>query len=121
MEFVSCKETVMKIIEEASEVFGSKYYVSDGAYKKVDRVCDLVDEFALYANTDLIEVAADERYHRLSICIDCDEIVLYGSRPNALFALVKAVNCFNFSKHTEDGEEYVRVELNFDWVWKKHE
>ena len=44
MEYTTCKDSVMELISDGSQVFGRDYKISEEMLSKLDEICDGVDE-----------------------------------------------------------------------------
>ena len=44
MEYTTCKDSIMELIDDGSKVFGNNYKISKEMLSKINEVCDGVDE-----------------------------------------------------------------------------
>ena len=44
MEYTTCKDSIMELIDDGSKVFGNDYKISKEMLSKINEVCDGVDE-----------------------------------------------------------------------------
>lgn len=118
MEHTGCKDAAFDIIDEASEKFGSSYFINEEKYAQLDEICGLVDEvvqvFDDEFGCDAVTVDVDPTTKELIFNIVCDEIILQHGRTHKFFALAGLVDSLRFSKAKPDS---LRIEFIVSGLW----
>lgn len=115
MDYASCNNSVMEVIDEASKRFGASLTVTQASYDRVEKICDMVDNLAQEALCEYVDVDVDEVSRKLTISLTCDDLEMHGGRTNEFFSLIKMVDSFGFST-TSDG--LLKIEFNIYWIWE---
>ena len=64
MEYTTCKDSIMELIDDGSKVFGNDYKISKEMLSKIDEVCDGVDELCLKLNAKVsMQISRRKRRH----------------------------------------------------------
>lgn len=116
MEYITCRDSIMGLIDDGSKVFGGNYKISEEMLSKIDEVCDGVDELVSEIECESVHADIEEKTKTLHIVIVCDELELHGGRTNGFFNLITKLSSFSFSKQ---GRELMKIELNISNVWER--
>ncbi len=116
MEYTGCKDAAFEIVEEASEEFGSSYFLNEEKYEKLNKICGLVDELMLDEDfgCDALTVDVDTMTKELIFNIVCDEIILQHGRTHKFFTLAGLVDSIKFSKAKPSK---LRIEIGVSGLW----
>lgn len=116
MEYKPCYNEVTSIIFDASKQFGRDYVLQEGKFGRLRDICVIIDELAQELDAEALDVSIDEYSRRLSISIECEEMVLEYGRTSDFFKLIKMVDSFSFSKA---GDDLMRVDFNIERMWER--
>ena len=116
MDFHSCRNKVMSLIDETSKSFGSQYTLNKEKRDRLDKVCDGVGELIEGFDCEDFDVNVDNVTKQLTIAIICDEMLFENGRSHEFFKLIQLLSSFSFSKK---GKESICVNLNIDDMWEK--
>lgn len=110
----TCKDSIMKLIEDKSKVFGSKYKVSDKTLAKLNEICDGVDQLISAVDCVGVSFEVDESTKRLQIIVMTDELIIYD-KGNQFYDLIAKLESFSFSKQSDD---VMDIKLNVSDIWE---
>jgi hypothetical protein len=113
MDFAEFRGEIMELVDKATVKFKDSYK-SDEKFETFETACEEIYELVQEFDCECMDVDVDEFTKRLTISLECDEIVLQHGREHCFFDLVKRTNSFSFSK---DGE-FLRVSFDFDGLWE---
>lgn len=116
MEYTTCKDSIMELLDDGSELFGNDYKISEEMLSKIDDICDGVDGLVYEVKCESVHADIEEKTKALRIIIVCDDLVLHGGRTNGFFSLITKLNSFSFSKYDR---EFLKIELNISNVWER--
>ena len=114
MDYPGCKSFVDDLLSEANAEFSPAYRLRENAQERLDKVCELVDEFATELDCESVDVSVNTSNRQLTIMVICDEIILENS-SHPFYELIKMLDSFAFSKC----KEFLRIELNIDGLWER--
>lgn len=114
MEYTTCKDTIMELINDGSKEFGKTFKISQDTVRKLNDVCDGVDKLVSEIECEIVQADIDRNEKSLRITIVCDELELHGGRTNPFFSLIMLLDSFSFSKC---GDESLRIELDVKNIW----
>lgn len=115
MEYVTCKDSVMELIDEGTAQFGPSYRVSKEVIERVSKICEEVDRLVPTIDCEYVDVSIDERTKELTITVACDELILPDGRNGEFFDLIAMLDSFSFKKQ---GREFMRMDFNVSGVWE---
>lgn len=111
---VSSYDIVDEMVSEATEKFGERYVLNQTKYDLLDEACGIIDLLVDEFGVECVEVEVDDIIMRLTIAIECGDIVLQDGRKHDFFKLTSMLDSFSFSR-TEKGE--LRMEFRLDNMW----
>lgn len=118
MEYTGCKDATFDLIDEASDKFGTKYFINEEKYKRVGEICGLIDELAQEINDEFgcnaVTVDVDTTTKELFFNIVCDEIILKHGRTHKFFTLAGLVDSICFSKAKPDN---LQIKIGVSHLW----
>lgn len=109
------------LVQQQTLSLGASVVLNPKRYGMMDEIAHVVSQLADALEDDLIGVGAevDRQTRRLSIRINCDEIVFEHGRSHPFFDAIGLFDAFSFSSG-EDGS--VQINLFIDDMWgRKHE
>lgn len=116
MEYRPCYDSVTEMVSEASHKFGEYYILQEEKFNRLRGICEIVDELVPEIDAESLDVTVDEASKRLTIGIECQEMVLEYGRTSDFFKLIKMVDSFSFYKVKKD---LMRVDFNLDGMWER--
>lgn len=117
MEYLGCYNAVIEAVSEATEQFKQLYTLNHERYSGLLTICKKVDE--LFDNIECLcmDVSVyDVPVKRLSIEMECEDIILQDESQQAFLNAVQMFGSFSFSKTKNDN---LRISLNIDDMWEK--
>lgn len=115
MSFVKCYDVVKMVADEATERFGSIWYVSDEDVSILKARCKVIDSLARRFNGVSYEVNVDEDNMDIIISLVCDmfEIV---DKNDEFFTMIGQTKTFSIEPCDKDS---IQIKLNFvfDGIW----
>ena len=115
MDYITCRDSVLGIIDEASKNFGASFTVTEQSIKRIEEVCDMVDSLASEVYCDHVDVSVEPLSKCLTIGVGCDDLELHGGRSNSFFELIKKVDSFSF---VATKNELLKIKFNIYWIWE---
>ena len=116
MEYMGCYNSVMEIVDEATEQFSKTHKLNVQKKESLRDICEQIDCFAEDIECNFVDVNVDMSSKQLTIDIGCDDIILHDGRNNNFFSLIQMFDSFSFSKTKCGG---LCVALNINDVWER--
>ncbi len=115
MEYTTCRDSVLDIIDEATKSFGKSFTVTDQSIERIEEVCDMVDDLVNELYCDHVDVSVEPSSKCLTIGIGCDDLELHSGQSNGFFELIKKVDSFRFLVMKSG---ILKIEFNIYWIWE---
>lgn len=117
MAYPRCSETIIGLINEATEQFGELASLNKERYESLNDICDVIDNLIDETDCKSVEVDVDEKSGQVTITIICDEVVLGQGGCAGFCGMVQLLSSFSFSKEDDNS---IRIALIIDdmWEWK---
>jgi len=116
MEYQGCYDSVMEIVDKATEEFSPRYTVNQKRRSMLDDICDAVDTLVSEVDCEFVDVSVDDISKQLTIAVVCDEVIFEHGRSNGFFDLIQMLDSFSFSKK---GRESIQIALNINDMWER--
>ena len=119
MEYTGCLESVVELVEEASQEFYGRFVLNHEKFEALKEICSSVDGFVYDMLDDCIcvDTSVDENTKQFTIDVLLDDgIILSDENSSSFFSLIQKLSSFSFSK-TKD--EYLRESFNLDGMWDR--
>lgn len=115
MSYKRCYDSMIELVEEASEKFGEGSILNETKFDSLKYVCNAIDRFIEEFECESYEVSVDETEKRFTIEVVTDEVVFEYGRSNEFFSLIQFLSSFSFSKK---GADCIRIVMNIDNMWR---
>lgn len=115
MERTGCYDSVVEVVDAASEQFGDAHPLNIDRFAMLEDICSSVDKVVDEIECSQIDVSVGAVNRVLTISFVCDDLELQHGREHEFFSLIQMLDSFSFSKATNDG---LWVALNVDGLWE---
>lgn len=115
MSFINTYDIVEMVIDEASEQFGSRWFISKTSKKNIKADCELIERLASDFDCESVEADVDAETMKLTVSVVCPDMVLEYGRTHPFFTLIQYTESFGFSAV----EDSLKINFVFSSLWEK--
>lgn len=115
MAFINTYDIVEMVIDEASEQFGSRWFISKTSRKNLKTDCELIDRLASDFDCESVEADVDDDTMKLTVSVVCPDMVLEYGRTHPFFTLIQHTESFCFSAAGDS----LKINFVFSGLWEK--
>ena len=116
MQYQPCFSAVDEVIEKANLKFGEQYHLNKDKADRLETICEIIDQMIPEFDCEAYDVDVDDITRRLTIGVECFDLILHQGTSNKFFELINLVDGFRFSKKEED---VLRTEFYLNTMWER--